>query len=483
MTRKGNNESDDTSGEFPDDWADGDTDAAPAPISAYERPWRHPSELGPLVHHIETATYPGRNLLAASAVIGLAFAVVLVRLVTAEGTGRSASLQSTTAVRAQQVSLSSEISHGTTAATAPVPTIDHGVAAETAGVFVTEAITTTTVAAASVTTRVKNAASSAAQSVAQRLRRSGVAVNDGSEVITTSKGLSNHAHLDVVLPLGEKRTGEVVEIHPESGVALVALDSPTDAPTVAPVDSNESEYTVDVNGQEKPCTLSLRSDGMVVTLDDAADKPTGTDIDNDAGKIPEGSAIMTSDGAVVGLTTWTTGSAHVVQLATVIGSFHSDRTESPATSGIRSNPSDPGADSTSTPSPATLSMPTSPASSQPATTPSSQQLASTTMVTRRSVPSPVGSSTAPTAGWFGILGGDTVDGVKITAVVVGSPAQSAGLLPDDLIVSYANKPISSIDQLAKLVHAGQAGAVIDIGYRVPGSTAVVHAVVTLAIAA
>ena len=105
------------------------------------------------------------------------------------------------------------------------------------------------------------------------------------------------------------------------------------------------------------------------------------------------------------------------------------------------------------------------------------------MVTRRSVPSPVGSSTAPTAGWFGILGGDTVDGVKITAVVVGSPAQSAGLLPDDLIVSYANKPISSIDQLAKLVHAGQAGAVIDIGYRVPGSTAVVHAVVTLAIAA
>lgn len=439
------------------DEADGDR---PAPISAYERPWRHPSELGPLVHHIETTTLPGRNLLAASAVIGLAFAVVLVRLVTAQGAGRTADVQNTASVRSQQVSLAGATSQGAAPVVIPTTSTVETVSAETAEIIVGSVVATTSATVASATTRVKNVASSALQSVAQRLRRSGVAVNDGSQLITTSKGLTEHVRIDVVLPDGDTRTGQVIEIHADSNLALVALDAPADTPTVAEVDTNESHYRVDVDGVAVPCKLALRSDGLVVTLDD-----------DDQDSIAEGSPIMASDGDVIGLTTWSTGSPHVVQLAPVVDSFRQSAGDRQGVSSIPDTPPSSAA-TTTVPAPISTSLAPAAANEQPplVTTAPVPAIASTTAVT-------VGP---PGSGWFGILGVDTTGGVKVTGVLIGSPAQSAGFVPDSVIVSYGGSSITSIDQFAKLVRAGRAGSTVDVGYRLPGSETVVHVSVTLA---
>ena len=435
-----------------------------APISAYERPWRHPSELGPLVHHIETATLPGRNLLAASAVIGLAFAVVLVRLVTAEGAGRSASVQTTTSLRSQQVSLTGGSPQRPTPTVAATTSTSASTALETVETLVASVAITTSSAAVTSTSRVRNVASSVLQSVAQRVRRSGVVVNDGSQMITTSRGLTDHARIDVVLPDGDTRTGEVVEIHADSNLALVALDAPADTPNVAEVDSSESHYRVDVDGVEVPCKLAVRVDGMVVTLDD-----------DDQDSIAEGSPIMASDGDVIGLTTWSTGSPHVVPLASAVDAFHHTGTDrQPAVS---------VADTAAVVTVATVASP--PVSGSPAPTVLTEQQPSSTtpVLAPPSSSSTAASVGAPGSGWFGILGTDTVDGVKVTGVLVGSPAQSAGLVPNSVIVTYGGTTITSIDQFAKLVRAGQAGSLVDVGYRLPGSQAVVRVTVTLAPAA
>jgi S1-C subfamily serine protease len=76
-------------------------------------------------------------------------------------------------------------------------------------------------------------------------------------------------------------------------------------------------------------------------------------------------------------------------------------------------------------------------------------------------------------GWLGISGADLaditaqrlgVDGVKLSAVEAGSPAEDAGLRPGDIIISVGETPVASMAQLASLTSSRRPGTRLPVEY-------------------
>jgi PDZ domain len=468
VTRRGWDGPDDPSDDEFDgsnnDPVDGDqVDASRAPLPAYERPWRHPSELGQFVNHIDVASNPGRALLASTAVIGLALVVIVLRLVTAEGATTTAQVVSTVA-GPPAVDLS------------PLPSIDRpGVATSGFGFFAptteVEASTTVFQTIAVSTTLAKPVSSThpgSARTVptsttrphSSGVRRAGVVLKNGTMLLTTAKGLKVGTPLDVSAGDGTKRSGVVALVNPAADLAVVTLDAPAPAARLTAVNFAQSSYDIAIDGVLSPCKLALRREGMVVRLGD-----------NDAGEaaVPEGSPVMSADGVVVGLTSWQTTTPRFIQIDAFVASLT-------LTDGVAVDVPTTGAgqDSPTTNGPATASAPTS-------LTPSTSADPIVTGIAPVT-PSAPQTTSATATGWFGILGVDTPDGVTVTDVLVGSPAHHAGLLPDAVIVNYADTPITSIDQLVRLVRLGRPGTMVAVDFRLAESGTVSHVTVTLAAA-
>jgi membrane-associated protease RseP (regulator of RpoE activity) len=62
------------------------------------------------------------------------------------------------------------------------------------------------------------------------------------------------------------------------------------------------------------------------------------------------------------------------------------------------------------------------------------------------------------------LGDSDLNGVLVTSVVPGSPAESIGIVPGDVITSFGPKPIDSITGLGDAVGETKPGDLIDISY-------------------
>jgi len=62
------------------------------------------------------------------------------------------------------------------------------------------------------------------------------------------------------------------------------------------------------------------------------------------------------------------------------------------------------------------------------------------------------------------LGDDDLRGVMVTSVVPGSPAESIGIVPGDVITSFGSDPVESISGLGDAVGTTAPGDVVDIKY-------------------
>jgi len=56
------------------------------------------------------------------------------------------------------------------------------------------------------------------------------------------------------------------------------------------------------------------------------------------------------------------------------------------------------------------------------------------------------------------------EGILLTLVVAGSPADKAGLEDGDVIVSVDGKKIATAEEMIKLIHSSQIGQEIEITY-------------------
>ncbi|HSS07344.1 MAG TPA: PDZ domain-containing protein, partial [Rhodanobacteraceae bacterium] len=72
--------------------------------------------------------------------------------------------------------------------------------------------------------------------------------------------------------------------------------------------------------------------------------------------------------------------------------------------------------------------------------------------------------------------GDVARGAVVTRVRAGSPAETAGLKPGDVIVSLAGKPVASDQELHNLEGLGAAGATVEVGVLRDGKTLTLNAV-------
>ena len=68
-------------------------------------------------------------------------------------------------------------------------------------------------------------------------------------------------------------------------------------------------------------------------------------------------------------------------------------------------------------------------------------------------------------GWSGVLGTDAIGrpggGVRVRAVVDGSPAQVAGLLPDDVVIAVGDREVGSVGELVATVRRLKPGDPVD----------------------
>jgi S1-C subfamily serine protease len=67
------------------------------------------------------------------------------------------------------------------------------------------------------------------------------------------------------------------------------------------------------------------------------------------------------------------------------------------------------------------------------------------------------------------LGSPKLDGVIVTGVVPGSPAESVGMMPGDIITSLGTKEVESVTQLSGIIAEASPGDVVDIRYVRQGS--------------
>ncbi len=76
--------------------------------------------------------------------------------------------------------------------------------------------------------------------------------------------------------------------------------------------------------------------------------------------------------------------------------------------------------------------------------------------------------------FLGIYAQDVTSvGVEVTRIIYGFPAASAGIEPNDVIVSLNGQPITSVAQLKELVLARKPGSMVVVGFRSGGGTSTV----------
>jgi S1-C subfamily serine protease len=58
---------------------------------------------------------------------------------------------------------------------------------------------------------------------------------------------------------------------------------------------------------------------------------------------------------------------------------------------------------------------------------------------------------------------DVENGVRVLSVEPGSPAETAGVQEDDVIVAFAGKPVTGVDDLQRILADGPVGVAAEIG--------------------
>jgi membrane-associated protease RseP (regulator of RpoE activity) len=80
-------------------------------------------------------------------------------------------------------------------------------------------------------------------------------------------------------------------------------------------------------------------------------------------------------------------------------------------------------------------------------------------------------------GYLGILGADTPGAVVIVEVEAGSPADQAGMVAGDRVISFAGTPVESMEQLADLVQGTVPGTEVEMVLGGPGGGRTVKVIV------
>jgi S1-C subfamily serine protease/photosystem II stability/assembly factor-like uncharacterized protein len=71
----------------------------------------------------------------------------------------------------------------------------------------------------------------------------------------------------------------------------------------------------------------------------------------------------------------------------------------------------------------------------------------------------------PAAAWLGLAGDEVPDGLKITEVTEGSPAERAGAKAEDVLRSFGDEPIATAEQLNELVRTHKPGDRVALAIR------------------
>lgn len=250
---------------------------------------------------------------------------------------------------------------------------------------------------------------------------SAIVLRDDGVLLTTAHGLGEREQVPVALSDGEVLEAEVVGIDPLTDVAALRLERDPLAP--APV-ADDAEVAVGdpaivmtaaTGGQTAPSVTVGVISAVGERLDGVAEHVLHGLIRTDAAVVPSasGGALLDATGAVVGLVTVAGDAAATVGYAVPID-------------------------------------------------------------TAREVVDELLADGTADHGWLGIEGGDlgatraaelaVPGGVRVDAVTGDSPAEAAGLVEEDVIVSVDGEPVASMSDLVVLLRTRDAGDRVDIGY-------------------
>lgn len=249
---------------------------------------------------------------------------------------------------------------------------------------------------------------------------SAIVLRDDGVLLTTAHGLGDREEVPVALSDGEVLEAEVVGIDPLTDVAALRLERDPLAP--APV-ADDAEVAVGdpaivmtaaTGGQTAPSVTVGVVSAVGERLDGVAEQVLHGLIRTDAAVVPaaSGGALLDASGAVVGLVTVAGGAATVGYAVPI--------------------------------------------------------------ETAREVVDELLVDGTADHGWLGIEGGDlgatraaelaVPGGVRVDAVTADSPAEVAGLVDDDVIVSVDGEPVASMSDLVVLLRTHDPGDQVDIGY-------------------
>ena len=272
--------------EWPDDDAAGDASNdgsyPPAPLPEHERTWRHPSEIGNATWvQTEPPITIGRGLLVTTGAIGglLSLAVLWAMLPSAGRGGDAAPTAVTSTARglpSANITVRPETLVATTIAAALTPT---SFRTESTSTPASEEITNTTFAVP---------ATEGTQT--SQLETAPVAVGIGdSLIVTTSRAVEGRTTITLTDANGQPHDATVLMVDRELGLALLSADAAamTTSYGIGPTASPGDAVTV-VGASPTSATVSVDADGHL-TLDSWSDST------------PEGTAVINSDGQLVGI--------------------------------------------------------------------------------------------------------------------------------------------------------------------------------------
>ena len=273
--------------EWPDDDAAGDASNdgsyPPAPLPEHERTWRHPSEIGNATWvHTEPPITIGRGLLLTTGAIGglLSLAVLWAMLPSAGRGGDAAPTAVTSTAKGLSsagVNVRPETLVATTIAVDLTSTTFH---TESTSTPASEEITNTTSALPATTEGTQTS----------QLETAPVAVGIGdSLIVTTSRAVEGRTSITLTDANGQRHDATVLMVDRDLGLALLSADAAamTTSYGIGPEASPGDAVTV-VGATPSSATVSVDADGHL-TLDSWSDST------------PEGTAVLNSDGQLVGI--------------------------------------------------------------------------------------------------------------------------------------------------------------------------------------
>jgi S1-C subfamily serine protease len=273
--------------EWPDDDAAGDASGdgsyPPAPLPEHERTWRHPSEIGNATWaHTEPPITIGRGLLLTTGAIGglLSLAVLWAMLPSAGRGGDAAPTAVTSSAKglpSANITVRPETLVATTIAVDRTSTTFR---TESTSTPASEEITNTTFAVPATTEGTQTS----------QLETAPVAVGIGdSLIVTTSRAVEGRTSITLTDANGQPHDATVLMVDRDLGLALLSADAAamTTSYGIGPAASPGDAVTV-VGASPSSATVSIDADGHL-TLDSWSDST------------PEGTAVINSDGQLVGI--------------------------------------------------------------------------------------------------------------------------------------------------------------------------------------